>query len=136
MPLIESEINLQLKWSENCFLVAGTVSNQEPKFTDTKLYVPFVTLSTQDNARVFEQLESGFKRKVNLKNYSKKYFKLFAMDLNKKQDQDTVPEAIKQITFTANLEQENSTMFFIIEEFFKRNHDSIVIKFCFNIILI
>ena len=116
MPLIESEINLQLKWSENCFLVAGTVSNQERKFTDTKFYVPFVTLSTQGNAKLFEQLESGFKRTVNLKNYSEKYFKLFAMDLNKKQEQDTDPEAIKQITFTANLEQENATMFFIIEE--------------------
>ena len=41
MPLISCEINHQLKWSANCFLVAGTAANQEPTFriTDTKLYV-------------------------------------------------------------------------------------------------
>ena len=41
MPLINCEINLQLKWSKKCILVADTVANQEPKFeiTDTKIYV-------------------------------------------------------------------------------------------------
>ena len=29
---------------------------------DKKLYVPVVTLSTQDNANLFQQLKSGFKR--------------------------------------------------------------------------
>ena len=29
---------------------------------DKKLYVPVVTLSTQDNAKLFQQLKSGFKR--------------------------------------------------------------------------
>ena len=39
----------RILWSS---LVAGTAANQEPTFTttDTKLYVPVVTLSTQDNA--------------------------------------------------------------------------------------
>ena len=32
--------------------------------TDTKLYVPVVNLSTQDNAKLFEQLRYGFKRKI------------------------------------------------------------------------
>ena len=38
-----------------------------PKFpiTDTKLYVPVVTLSTEDNAKLHKQLKSGFKRKIN-----------------------------------------------------------------------
>ena len=67
MPLTNCEISLQLKWSENCFLVAGTVANQVQTFTitDTKLYVPFVTLSTQDNVKLLKQLESGFKRTIN-----------------------------------------------------------------------
>ena len=30
--------------------------------TDKKLYVPAVTLSIEDNAKLFEQLKSGFKR--------------------------------------------------------------------------
>ena len=29
--------------------------------TDTKLYIPFVTSSTQDNVKLFKQLKSGFK---------------------------------------------------------------------------
>ena len=33
--------------------------------TYTKLYVPIVTLSTQDNSRLLQQLNSGFKRVIN-----------------------------------------------------------------------
>ena len=47
MPLIICEISLQLKWSKNCILVAGTVANQNPSFqmNDRKLYVHVVTLT-------------------------------------------------------------------------------------------
>ena len=64
MPLINCEINLQLKQSKNLFLVAGTAVNQVAKFTitDTKLYVSVITLSTQDNVKLLKQLESGFRR--------------------------------------------------------------------------
>ena len=56
------------------FLVAGTMANQVPTFTitDTKLYVPAVTLSTQDNAKLLEQLKSVFKRTVNWDKYQPK----------------------------------------------------------------
>ena len=40
--------------------------------TDTKLYVPVVTLSTQDNARLLEQLKSDFKRVINWNKYLSK----------------------------------------------------------------
>ena len=33
--------------------------------TDTKLYISVVTLSSQDNAKLFQQLKSGFKRTIN-----------------------------------------------------------------------
>ena len=58
MLLINFEISLHLKWSKDCILVASTDANQEPKFeiTDTKLYIPFVTLSTQDNVKLLKQL--------------------------------------------------------------------------------
>ena len=67
IPLIDCEINLQLKYSEKCILVTGTAVNQVPKFkiTNTKFYVPAVTLSTQDNEKLLKQLESGFKRTIN-----------------------------------------------------------------------
>ena len=67
MPLINCEISIQLKWSKNCILVAGTAANQNPEFkiTDTKVYVPVVILSTQDKIKLLKQLESCFKRTIN-----------------------------------------------------------------------
>ena len=48
MPLINCEINLILTWSTNCVIVSTNVANQNATFeiTDTKLYVPVVTLPT------------------------------------------------------------------------------------------
>ena len=39
------------------------------KLTEIKLYVPVVTLSTQDNAKLLQQLKSGFKRTINWNKY-------------------------------------------------------------------
>ena len=63
MPLINCEINLVLKWSANCVIVSTNVANQNATFeiTDTTLYVPVVTLSTQDHSKLLQQLKSGFK---------------------------------------------------------------------------
>ena len=71
MPLINCEIILQLKWSRNSIIVAGTANSENPTFqiNDTKLCVPVVTLSNQDNIKIFEQLESGFKRTINWNKY-------------------------------------------------------------------
>ena len=64
MPLIKCEVNLELTWSKDCPI---TNSTGEGKFqiTETKLYVPVVTLSTQDNTELLQKLKSGFKRIVN-----------------------------------------------------------------------
>ena len=53
MSLINCEIELILDWSENCVIIYTNVDNQVPTFTitETYLYVPVVTLSTQDNAK-------------------------------------------------------------------------------------
>ena len=63
MSFINSEINLDLNWSKNCVIVATNVAAEAATFsiTDTKLYVPVVTISIQDNAKLLEQLKSGFK---------------------------------------------------------------------------
>ena len=49
MPLINCEVNLILTWSSACVLVSTDNANQIATFaiTNTKLYVPVVTLSTQ-----------------------------------------------------------------------------------------
>ena len=64
MPLINCEVNLILTWSVNCVIIYTDVSSQIPTFTitETNLYVPVVTLSTQDNAKLLPQSKSGFKR--------------------------------------------------------------------------
>ena len=70
-PLINYEVNLILTWSSTCVI---TDSNGAATFaiTDTKLYVPVVTLSTQENTKFFQQLKSGFKRVINWNKYLSK----------------------------------------------------------------
>ena len=67
MPLINCEVDLISTWSSNCVLIATAIQNQAATFeiTDTKLYVPVVTLSTQENTKFLQQLKSGFKRVIN-----------------------------------------------------------------------
>ena len=74
MPLINCEVNLILTWSSTCVLIATGIQNQNATFaiTDTKLYVPVVTLSTQENTKFFQQLKSGFKRVINWNKYLSK----------------------------------------------------------------
>ena len=87
MPLINCEVSLTLTWSENCVLTditTQTARNANPnadppaearervnaptnatfKITDTKLYVPVVTLSTENDKKLLEQLKTGFKRTI------------------------------------------------------------------------
>ena len=49
----ECEIKLKLTWSTSYIISAATGAN-------TKLYFPVVTLSTQGNAELLQQVKSGF----------------------------------------------------------------------------
>ena len=74
MPLIDCEINLILTWSANCVIVSINKANQNATFaiTNTRVYVPVVTLSTQENAKLLQQLKSRFKRVINWNKYLSK----------------------------------------------------------------
>ena len=74
LPLINCEVNLILTWSSSCVLIATAIQNPAATFeiTDTKLYVPLVTLSTQENTKFLQQLKSGFKRVINWNKYLSK----------------------------------------------------------------
>ena len=65
MSLINCENYLISTWSANCVIVSTAIANQNATFeiTDTKLYVPVVTLSTQ-NSTLLQQLKSDFERRV------------------------------------------------------------------------
>ena len=79
MFLINCEINLFPTWSEEFVIASNTAANRATRFviTDTKFYVPLATLSTEDNAKLLRQLESGFKRTINWNKYhiNKKNYK-------------------------------------------------------------
>ena len=76
MPLINCEVSLILTWSRECVItsmerrvITNTRRDTSPtnatfQITETKLHVPVVTLSTENNNKFSEQLKSGFKRTI------------------------------------------------------------------------
>ena len=85
--LINCEVSLNLSWTDKCVLLSKykrdapnpqtnlpTVAIDSPdgatfKITDCKLYVPVVTLSIENENKLFEMLKSGFKRTVKWNKY-------------------------------------------------------------------
>ena len=88
MQLINCEGSLALTWSANCVLPSKATKDVGPnadpavdavnnpptdatfKITDTKLYVPVITLWIQGNNKLFEELKAGFKRTIKWNKYS------------------------------------------------------------------
>ena len=75
-----------MTWFKNCVLISKStrdadydadpivheIDNPEDaifQITDTKLYVPVVTLSKENDIKLLEQLKSGFKRTVKWNKY-------------------------------------------------------------------
>ena len=80
--LINCVLSLTLTWSKNCVLTDMTIRVAEGnnpaiadpagatfKIIDSKLHVPVVTLSTQDDNKLIEQLKTEFKRTIKWKKY-------------------------------------------------------------------
>ena len=68
------KLNLFWHGQQKCVIIYTDVADQVPTFTitETNLYVPVVTLSTQDNAKLLPQLKSGFKRTIYWDKYLSK----------------------------------------------------------------
>ena len=66
--MINCKVNLILTWSKDCVITNSTGTGKF-EIKDTKLYVPVVTLSTQENAKLLQQLKSGFRRTINWNKY-------------------------------------------------------------------
>ena len=86
MPLINCEAELILTWFKTCVLISKLTRDADYdahpvvqkidkpenvifQITDTKLYVPVVTLSKENNTKLLEQLKSGFKRTIKWNKY-------------------------------------------------------------------
>ena len=77
MPLVNCKIDLELTWHKDCMISsANAAAGQLVSFmiTNTKLYVPVVTLSTKDNNNLTKQLNDGFKRTIYRNQYVSKPF--------------------------------------------------------------
>ena len=68
MLSINCEVNLILTLFKDC-VVTNSTGEEKFAITETKFYVPVVKLSTQDNAKLLQQLKSGFKRTINWNKY-------------------------------------------------------------------
>ena len=67
MPLVNCKIDLELTWHKDCMIFsANSAAGQVVSFmiTNTKLYIPVVTLSIKDNNNLTKQLNDGFKRTI------------------------------------------------------------------------
>ena len=70
MPLINCKVELSLKWIENRVLTTAANADKATfEITDAKLYVPIVTLSIEDNAKLSKLLGEGFKRSIYWNKY-------------------------------------------------------------------
>ena len=78
MPLIDCKVELTLNWYTNCVTIIGNGNAATFTITDTKLYVPIVTLNTEENAKL---LNEGFKRSVYWNHY-KIFSKTYAENEN------------------------------------------------------
>ena len=68
MPLINCKVELSLSCNPNCVL-SNLVGDSTITIIDANLYVPIVTLSAQDNAKLSKLLSKGF----NIQVYWNKY---------------------------------------------------------------
>ena len=71
MPLINCEVNLILTWSSTC-VITNSIGAGRFAINDTKLFTPVITLLTQDNSKLLQQLKSVFKRVINWNKYLSK----------------------------------------------------------------
>ena len=70
MFLLNCKVELSLKWIENCVLTTAANANKATfEITDAKLYLPIVTLSAEDNAKLSKLLGERFKRSIYWNKY-------------------------------------------------------------------
>ena len=64
LPLINCKIELDLTWTKDCVLIEHDDIKTGINFmiTNTKLYVPAVSLSINDNIKILENIKERFKR--------------------------------------------------------------------------
>ena len=96
MPLISCKVQLSLTWNKNC-IFSSVADNLTFKITDTKLYVPVVTLKTEDNAKFSKLLSKGFKRPIYWNEYKIIFDKNFDANEYIREQIDASIQGIKRL---------------------------------------
>ena len=71
MSLINCKISLILTWYANCVISSSAQATTFVR-NDTNLYVPVITLSIDDYAKLLQQVKSRFERTITWNKYEKK----------------------------------------------------------------
>ena len=95
MRLINCKIKLNLTWKKECVL-SNDAGNAVFIINDTKLYVPFVTLSKEDNKDFIEQQNKGFQRSIYWNEYK-----------TKEKEEDANANAVKYISLDPSFQGVN-----------------------------
>ena len=69
LPLINTKLYIQLNWTKHS-VISDAAGASTFKTTKTELYVPVVTLNTEDNNKLNQLLDSEFKRTVYWNQYN------------------------------------------------------------------
>ena len=81
MPLINCKLELSLKWYEECIL-SNSGNAATFTITDAKLYIPIVTLKTEDNTKLSKLLSKEFKGPIYWNGYKIIPEKIYAANEN------------------------------------------------------
>ena len=92
MPLINCKIKLNLTWKKECVL-SNAAGDAVFIINDTKLYVPVVTLSKEDNKDFIDQQNKGFQRSIYWNEYK-----------TKEQNEDAANNVVKYINLDPSLQ--------------------------------
>ena len=98
-----------MTWSKDCVL-SNVAGNSTFEITDAKLYVPVVTLSTEDNAKLSKLLTEGFKRSVYWNEYKVIPEKIYAANENIRILIDPSWQGINRLFVLVYLNDANSTV--------------------------
>ena len=116
MPLINCKVELTLNLYTNCVIIIGNGTAATFTITDTKLYVPIVTLKTEENAKLSKLLNEGFKRSVYWNHY-KIFLKKYAENENLREPLDASFQGISKLFVLAYQRGNN----YVNEEEFNKN---------------
>ena len=98
--LVNCKVELSLNWNPNCVL-SNLNGASTFTITDAKLYVPIVTLSTENNAKLSKLLSEGFKIPVYWNAYKVIAEKWFDANASKKESIDSSCQGTNRVLVLA-----------------------------------